>query len=126
MRRGRCAEEVGQRGQGVDGVLSAGGEEGGEDFQGMSAGPGPMAAEDLAVEHRGSNGWLGRPVGGFEVFLVQKGQQLATMLVPMIAKRAASRASGPQGQQAMETFLQSSAWHPTPLTNFGAGDGFSQ
>src|SRR3990172_8100776 len=73
----------------------------------MRADPGPIASEDLSVYHRGADGLLGGPVGGFEVLLVQKGQQLVTMLVQMIAKRAAALEAGTHGQQAIEAFLQS-------------------
>jgi len=73
----------------------------------MSAGPGPIAAEDFAVDQGRSNGLFGGPVAGFEVVFVQEGQHWIAIFVQVIAKRAAALASGPHGRKAIEAFLQS-------------------
>lgn len=75
----------------------------------MSARPGPIAAEDLAVDDGGPDCLFGRPVGDLDVFLVQEGRQLVTALMQMIAKRAAGPASRPHGRQAIEAFVQSTS-----------------
>ena len=62
MSGARGAEEVGEDGNGVEGVLAAGGQEGGEDFQRMGAPRRAVAAAHFAVDHGGADGLFGGPV----------------------------------------------------------------
>ena len=78
---GKCVE-------GSDGVLSAGGEEAPEALLCRGAGPCTVSAEEFAVAHRRSHRLLGRPVGGFDVGVVEEGENLMAMFGQVISESA--------------------------------------
>ena len=78
---GKCVE-------GIDGVLSAGGEEASKYLLSTGTGPCSISTEDLAVAHRRSHGLLGRPVGRFDVSVVEEGENLTSMFGQVILESA--------------------------------------
>lgn len=66
-------------GQGVETVLAAGGEDAAESLLSAGTGPSSVAAEDLAIHHRGAHGLLRWPVGGLDVRRIKECENLISV-----------------------------------------------
>ena len=82
-----------------------------KEFERMGTGPGPVSAEDLAVDHHGANGLLGRPVGGFDIGLIQKRQDLIGVRRQMISELQVAVRREMPFEQSIQPFLQPAASH---------------
>ncbi len=83
---GGCTDEAREKRQSVTGLLGTRGEHAGENFLGMSAGGRAVTTENLAVDHGGTDGLLGRPVRRFDIRLVEKRQNLIGVLGQVVLK----------------------------------------
>jgi hypothetical protein len=76
-----AAEEAAEEGEGVAVLLRAGAQDGHQDRLGLGAGLGAVSAPNLAVDHGGTDGLLGAPVGRVQTRMLQEGQQLLAVVI---------------------------------------------
>ena len=98
---------MGEKGQCLYRVLVAGGKDAAEGLLSASTGPGSIAAEDLAVDHRRAHGLLGRPVRGLDVCVVEEGEDLIPVTGEVAPKCPVALVRQPAAQQSIQSFLQS-------------------
>ena len=98
---------MGEKGQSLHRVLVARGKDASEDLLSASTGPCSVAAEDLAIDHRGAHGLLRRPVGGLDVRMIEEGENLIPVPGEVRLKSSVAFMRKPRFQQSIQSFLQS-------------------